>query len=125
MVPGTSTQLPYSVRSTNNFPTYQTDMEAPPTPKPDCLPPSPDLSPPTASQYTGIAYITLAGLVDIMVPFTGPWALLAPLLWWALPSSQQSKLAAEANRTPTGMWYPDSCSTSKPSEADFPLVRPN
>ncbi|KAJ9089741.1 hypothetical protein DSO57_1009745 [Entomophthora muscae] len=92
-------------------------MKAPPTPNPDCLPPSPDLSLPTASQYAGIAYITLAGLVDTMVPSIRPWALigqsssylikLAPLLWWAIPSSQQSKLAAKANGTPTGIWYPD------------------
>ncbi|KAJ9073969.1 hypothetical protein DSO57_1010949 [Entomophthora muscae] len=88
-------------------------MEAPPTPKPDCLPPSPDPSPPTASQYSGLAYITLDGLVDTMVPSTRSWALvgrsasylikLASLVWWALPSSQQSKLTAKANRTQIGM----------------------
>ncbi|KAJ9074549.1 hypothetical protein DSO57_1005290 [Entomophthora muscae] len=52
-----------------------------------------------------------------MVPASGSWALvgqsasylikLAYLLWWALPSSQLRKLAAKANRTPTGMQYPD------------------
>ncbi|KAJ9058471.1 hypothetical protein DSO57_1011848 [Entomophthora muscae] len=46
-----------------------------------------------------------------MVPSTRPWALvgqsasylikLAPLLWWNIPSSQQSKLAAESKGTPT------------------------
>ncbi|KAJ9066786.1 hypothetical protein DSO57_1006077 [Entomophthora muscae] len=87
-------------------------MEAPSTLKPDCLPPSPDLSPLADSQYAGIAYMTLAGLVNTMVPSTRPWALvgqsasylikLASLLWWAHPSSQQSKLAAKANRTPLG-----------------------
>ncbi|KAJ9090396.1 hypothetical protein DSO57_1002709 [Entomophthora muscae] len=92
-------------------------MEAPPTPKPDRLHPTPGLSLPTANQYSGIAYITLAGLVDTMVPASGPWALvgcsasylikLAPLLWWALPSSQPCKLAAEANSPSPGMWYPD------------------
>ncbi|KAJ9066967.1 hypothetical protein DSO57_1004397 [Entomophthora muscae] len=50
-------------------------MEAPQTPKPDCLHPTPGLTPPTANQYAGIAYITLAGLVNTMVPVTGPWAL--------------------------------------------------
>ncbi|KAJ9079877.1 hypothetical protein DSO57_1030940 [Entomophthora muscae] len=93
-------------------------MEAPPTPKPDRLQPTPGLTPPTANQYAGIAYITLAGLVNTIVPATEPWALvgqsasylikLSPLLWWALPSSQQSKLAAKANRPFPGMWYPDS-----------------
>ncbi|KAJ9088653.1 hypothetical protein DSO57_1020984 [Entomophthora muscae] len=91
----------------NYLPAFQTDMKAPLTPKPDRLHPTPDLTPPTATQYAGIAYIALAGLVDTMVPAAGPWALvgqsasylikLAPLLWWALPSTQQSKLAAEAN----------------------------
>ncbi|KAJ9086194.1 hypothetical protein DSO57_1006705 [Entomophthora muscae] len=88
-------------------------MEAPPTPKPDHLHPTPGLSPPTANQYVSIAYITLAGLVDTMIPAAGPWALvgqsssylikLAPLLWWALPSSQPSKLADEANSPSPGM----------------------
>ncbi|KAJ9077103.1 hypothetical protein DSO57_1019838 [Entomophthora muscae] len=101
----------------NYLPAYQTDMETPPTPKPDRLQPTPGLNPPTAHQYAGNDYITLAGLVDTMVPITEPWALvgqsasylinLAPLLWWALPSSQQSKLAAEANRSSPGTQYPD------------------
>ncbi|KAJ9062067.1 hypothetical protein DSO57_1014690 [Entomophthora muscae] len=102
----------------NYLPAYQTDMKAPPTPKPDRLQPTPGLTPPIANKYAGIAYITLAGLVDTMVPAAGPWALvgqsasylikLAPLLWWALPSSQQSKLAAKANRPSPGTQYPDS-----------------
>ncbi|KAJ9052088.1 hypothetical protein DSO57_1037657 [Entomophthora muscae] len=90
----------------NYLPAYQTDIKAPLTPKPDCLHPTPGLTPPTVKQYAGIAYITLARLVDTMVPAAGPWALLAPLLWWALPSSQQSKLAAEANRPSPGTQYP-------------------
>ncbi|KAJ9059579.1 hypothetical protein DSO57_1001118 [Entomophthora muscae] len=67
--------------------------------------PIPDLSPPIASQYTGIAYITLAGLRHhgTLHQILG----FASLLWRALPSSQQRKLAAKANRTRTGMWYPD------------------
>ncbi|KAJ9053221.1 hypothetical protein DSO57_1026348 [Entomophthora muscae] len=107
----------------NYLPAYQIDMEAPPTPKPDHPHPTPGLTPPTASQYADIAYITFAGLVDTMVPAAGSWALvgqsasyiikLAPLLWWALPSSQQSKLAAKANRPPPGMRYPNTmkCNT--------------
>ncbi|KAJ9061125.1 hypothetical protein DSO57_1023565 [Entomophthora muscae] len=52
-----------------------------------------------------------------MVPATGPWALvgqsasylikLAPLLWWALPSSQLSKLASEAISPSPGIQYTD------------------
>ncbi|KAJ9050842.1 hypothetical protein DSO57_1010393 [Entomophthora muscae] len=91
----------------NYLPSFQTDMKALPTSKPDCLSPSPDPSPLITSQYAGIAYITLAGLVDTMVPSTRPWALvdqlasylikLAPLLWWALSSSKQSKLATKTD----------------------------
>ncbi|KAJ9063397.1 hypothetical protein DSO57_1000725 [Entomophthora muscae] len=91
-------------------------MKAPITPKPDRLHPTPGLTPPKATQYAGIAYITLAGSVDTMVPATGPWALvgqsasylikLTPLLWWALPSSQQSKLESEAKSPFPGTQYP-------------------
>ncbi|KAJ9083332.1 hypothetical protein DSO57_1035740 [Entomophthora muscae] len=88
-------------------------MEAPPTPKPEHIPSSPGLVPPSIKQYASIAYITLAGLVNTTVPFTGPWSLvgrsasylvkLAPLLWWVFPSSQKSKLVAETNGTPNRM----------------------
>ncbi|KAJ9072132.1 hypothetical protein DSO57_1030372 [Entomophthora muscae] len=59
------------------------------------------LEPPAAAkiistQLFGILYITLTGLVDSMVPNSGPWSLLgqsvsyiiklAPILWWALPA---------------------------------------
>ncbi|KAJ9072336.1 hypothetical protein DSO57_1028544 [Entomophthora muscae] len=50
-------------------------MEVPLPHKPDCLHPTPGLTPPTATQYTGIAYITLAGLVNTTVPAAGPWSL--------------------------------------------------
>ncbi|KAJ9082829.1 hypothetical protein DSO57_1000814 [Entomophthora muscae] len=71
-----------------------------------------------------------------MVPATGPWALigqsasylikLAPLLWWALPSSQKSKLAAKANRPSPETQYPDTaqepCSASHPGSHCCELV---
>ncbi|KAJ9075772.1 hypothetical protein DSO57_1032507 [Entomophthora muscae] len=92
-------------------------MKAPLTPKADHLQPTPGLTPPTANQYAGVAYIILAELVNTMVPAAVPWALvgqsasylikLAPLLWWTLPSSQQSKLASEASRPSPGTQYPD------------------
>ncbi|KAJ9049227.1 hypothetical protein DSO57_1026828 [Entomophthora muscae] len=115
----------------NCLPAYQTDMEATPKPKPDCLPPTPGLTPPTANQYAGISYITLAELVNTMVLVAGPWALvgqsasylikLAPLLWWALPSSQQIKLAAEANKPSPGTQYPD---THQDQAAYLPTLTP-
>ncbi|KAJ9059842.1 hypothetical protein DSO57_1037340 [Entomophthora muscae] len=43
-------------------------------------------------------YITLTGLINSIVPSSGPWSILrkslsyivklAPILWWALPSGQ-------------------------------------
>ncbi|KAJ9078888.1 hypothetical protein DSO57_1002124 [Entomophthora muscae] len=50
----------------------------------------------TSTQLFGVLYITLKGLVDSMVPNSGPWSFLgqsvstiiklAPILWWALPT---------------------------------------
>ncbi|KAJ9056983.1 hypothetical protein DSO57_1026834 [Entomophthora muscae] len=41
-----------------------------------------------STQLFGVLYITLMGMVDSMVPNSGPWSLLgkslAPILWWAL-----------------------------------------
>ncbi|KAJ9090154.1 hypothetical protein DSO57_1005324 [Entomophthora muscae] len=51
----------------------------------------------TSTQLFGVLYITLTGLVDSVVPNSGPCSLfgrsvsyiikLAPILWWALPTS--------------------------------------
>ncbi|KAJ9079266.1 hypothetical protein DSO57_1037205 [Entomophthora muscae] len=65
-----------------------------------------------------------------MVPAARPWALvgqsasyllkLSPLLWWALPFSQQSKLASKASRPPPGMWYPDTYSKDDAKKVQSP-----
>ncbi|KAJ9083696.1 hypothetical protein DSO57_1032179 [Entomophthora muscae] len=70
----------------------------------------------TSTQLFGVLYITLTGLVDSMVPNSGPWSLLgqsisyiiklAPILWWALPAG----LAAPHPETPNAStydWIPD------------------
>ncbi|KAJ9055731.1 hypothetical protein DSO57_1000591 [Entomophthora muscae] len=61
------------------------------------------MEPPTAAeamstQLFGVLYITLTGMVDTMVPNSGPWSFLgpsvsyviklAPLLWWALSTGR-------------------------------------
>ncbi|KAJ9078695.1 hypothetical protein DSO57_1003966 [Entomophthora muscae] len=81
-------------------------MEAPPTPKPEFLTPSPDLSPPTAIQYAGIAYITFAGLVDTMVPSTRPWALC--LFYGGLFHPPNRASWQPSQRNPHWDVYPDS-----------------
>ncbi|KAJ9070536.1 hypothetical protein DSO57_1006875 [Entomophthora muscae] len=70
----------------------------------------------TSTQLFGVLYITLTGLVDSMVPNSGPWSLLrqsvsyiiklAPILWWALPAG----LAVPHPKPPkasTYNWLPD------------------
>ncbi|KAJ9074353.1 hypothetical protein DSO57_1007202 [Entomophthora muscae] len=70
----------------------------------------------TSTQLFGVLYITLTGLVDSMVPNSGPWSLLgqsvpyiiklAPILWWALPAGlavPHPKLP----KAPTYNWLPD------------------
>ncbi|KAJ9074084.1 hypothetical protein DSO57_1009680 [Entomophthora muscae] len=91
-------------------------MTLPLTPKPD-RPLEPPAAKTTSTQLFGVLYITLTGLVDSMVPNSGPWSLLrqsvsyiiklAPILWWALPSG----LAAPHPEPPNASaydWIPDS-----------------
>ncbi|KAJ9068752.1 hypothetical protein DSO57_1025514 [Entomophthora muscae] len=100
-------------------------MTPPLTPQPDR-----PLEPTTAAETTstqlfGVLYITLTGLVDSMVPNSGPWSLLrqsvsyiiklAPILWWALPAG----LTVPHPKPPkasTYDWLPDS-SHHKPYSA--------
>ncbi|KAJ9071484.1 hypothetical protein DSO57_1036471 [Entomophthora muscae] len=70
----------------------------------------------TSTQVFGVIYITLTGLIDSMVPASGPWAVLgkllsyivklAPILWWALPAGPAGCLPAISQEPPTG-WIPD------------------
>ncbi|KAJ9065202.1 hypothetical protein DSO57_1022124 [Entomophthora muscae] len=56
-----------------------------------------------STQLFGVLYITLTGLVDCM---------LAPILWWALPSDPTAPLPA-SNRAPINTWYPEICFQTK------------
>ncbi|KAJ9051647.1 hypothetical protein DSO57_1002782 [Entomophthora muscae] len=70
----------------------------------------------TFTQLFGVLYITLTGLVDSMVPNSGPWSLLgqsvsyviklAPILWWALPASSTAPHPEPPNAS-TYDWFPD------------------
>ncbi|KAJ9055697.1 hypothetical protein DSO57_1001134 [Entomophthora muscae] len=96
-------------------------MNPPLTPRPDCPLEPPVAAETTYTQLLGVLYITLAGLVDSMVPNSGPWSLLrqsasyiiklAPILWWALPAGS----AAPHPKLPNASaydWLPDnSCLT--------------
>ncbi|KAJ9066935.1 hypothetical protein DSO57_1004698 [Entomophthora muscae] len=76
----------------------------------------------TSTQTFGVMFITLAGLIDSMVPVSRPWAVLgkllsyivklAPILWWALPAGPAGHLPASSQEPPTG-WIPDTSSHSE------------
>ncbi|KAJ9069104.1 hypothetical protein DSO57_1021889 [Entomophthora muscae] len=81
----------------NYLPAYFVPITPPLTPRPD-RPLEPTAATKTTStQLFRVLYITLTGLVDSVVPNSGPWSLLgqslsyiiklAPILWWALPAS--------------------------------------
>ncbi|KAJ9085715.1 hypothetical protein DSO57_1011184 [Entomophthora muscae] len=91
-------------------------MEPPVTPKPITAS-SPNLPTDHTSKPFGIVYITLTGVVDTIVPATGPWSWLgksasyllklAPLLWWAMPAKNPAKVTSKNGRPVTQEWVPD------------------
>ncbi|KAJ9084680.1 hypothetical protein DSO57_1021713 [Entomophthora muscae] len=70
----------------------------------------------TSTQLFGVLYINLKGMVDTMVPNSGPWSLLGqyvsyiitlvPILWWALPSGPAVFQPKPTNAS-TYAWLPD------------------
>ncbi|KAJ9079530.1 hypothetical protein DSO57_1034614 [Entomophthora muscae] len=102
------------------LPAYFVPMTPPLTLQPNCpMKPSPTAKT-TSTQMFGVLYITLMGLVDSMVPNSGPWFLLwqyvlyiinlAPILWWALPTGPAVPCPKSPNAS-TYAWLPD---TAKP-----------
>ncbi|KAJ9063982.1 hypothetical protein DSO57_1035155 [Entomophthora muscae] len=94
----------------NYLPAYNLPMEPPVTPKP--MPTSlPDLPTNHSRKLFGIAYITLTGVIDTIIPAVGPWSWvgksssyllkLAPLLWWALPAKITAQGTPENSRPAT------------------------
>ncbi|KAJ9049975.1 hypothetical protein DSO57_1018863 [Entomophthora muscae] len=91
-------------------------MTPPLTPRPNHLQESVAINESTSTQIFGVMYITLTGLIDYMVPVSGPWAFLgkllsyivklAPVLWWALPAGPAGCLPVSYQEPPTG-WIPD------------------
>ncbi|KAJ9072005.1 hypothetical protein DSO57_1031688 [Entomophthora muscae] len=51
-------------------------MTPPLTPQPDCPMETPTAAKTTSTQMFGVLYITLTGMVDIMVPNSGSWSFL-------------------------------------------------
>ncbi|KAJ9083733.1 hypothetical protein DSO57_1031753 [Entomophthora muscae] len=79
----------------NYLPAYFILMALPLTPQPDCPMKTPTAAKTTSTQLFGVLYITLTGIIDTMVPNSGPWSLLgrsvsyiiklALILWWHYP----------------------------------------
>ncbi|KAJ9079631.1 hypothetical protein DSO57_1033362 [Entomophthora muscae] len=91
-------------------------MTLPLTPQLDRPMKTPAAAKTTSTQLFGVLYITLTGMVDTMVPNSGPWSLLgrsvsyiiklAPILWWAL-SSGPAIFHLESTNASTYAWLPD------------------
>ncbi|KAJ9082361.1 hypothetical protein DSO57_1005226 [Entomophthora muscae] len=91
-------------------------MTPPLTLRPDCPMETPTAAETTPSQLFGVLYITLTGMVDTMVPNSGPWSFLgksvsyiiklAPILWWALPSGL-AVFQPEPTKASTYAWLPN------------------
>ncbi|KAJ9070354.1 hypothetical protein DSO57_1008928 [Entomophthora muscae] len=100
----------------NYLPVYFVPMTPPLTPRPDCPLEPTAATKTTSTQLFGVLYITLTGLVDSVVPNSGPWSLLgqsvsyiiklAPFLWWALPASSTAPHPELPNAS-TYDWLPD------------------
>ncbi|KAJ9048848.1 hypothetical protein DSO57_1030679 [Entomophthora muscae] len=98
-------------------------MTLPLTSRPD-HPLEPAAAKATSTQLFGVLYITLTGLVDSVVPNSGPWSLLgrslsyiiilAPILWWALPASLTTLHPKPPNAS-TYDWLPDMMALPPPS----------
>ncbi|KAJ9082529.1 hypothetical protein DSO57_1003689 [Entomophthora muscae] len=97
-------------------------MTPPLTPQPDCLMELAAVET-MSTQLFGVLYINLTGLVDSMVPNSGPWFLLrqsvsyiiklAPILWWAFPTG----LTAPRPKSPNASiyaWLPDTAPIKLP-----------
>ncbi|KAJ9071614.1 hypothetical protein DSO57_1035234 [Entomophthora muscae] len=91
-------------------------MTPPLTLQPDRPMETPTTAETTSTQLFGVLYITLTGMIDTMVPNSGPWSLLgqsvsyiiklAPILWWALPSVPAVFCSKPTNAT-TYAWLPN------------------
>ncbi|KAJ9055104.1 hypothetical protein DSO57_1007595 [Entomophthora muscae] len=124
----------------NYLPAYFVPMTLPLTPQPNCPMETPTAAKTTSTQLFGVLYITLTGMVDTMVPNSGPWSLLrqsvsyiiklAPILWWALPSGP-TIFQPEPNNASIYAWLPEtrpgqaifSC-PENPDQAHPPLRKP-
>ncbi|KAJ9083077.1 hypothetical protein DSO57_1038331 [Entomophthora muscae] len=78
-------------------------MTPPLTLGPNCWQESVAASASSWPQIFGEMHFTLSGLVDSMMPSSGPWVVLGtPILWWALPSGPGGSACKFSGAPPTG-----------------------
>ncbi|KAJ9083580.1 hypothetical protein DSO57_1033386 [Entomophthora muscae] len=87
-------------------------MKPPLTPKPTISTPPTSGATGQNSQFLGVLYLALTGLIDFALPAAGPWAVagkalsylvkLGPIIWWAMPVPALTPLSPTgAPRDPT------------------------
>ncbi|KAJ9080088.1 hypothetical protein DSO57_1028773 [Entomophthora muscae] len=102
-------------RMYNNPAAYLVPMKPPLTPKPIIsIPPTSDATG-QSSQFLGVLYLALTGLIDSVLPVAGPWAVavkalsylvnLGPIIWWAILVPALTPLLPAG--APQYYWYPD------------------
>ncbi|KAJ9088293.1 hypothetical protein DSO57_1024550 [Entomophthora muscae] len=70
---------------------------------------SPDLPSNHSGKLFGIVYIPLTGVIDSIILAASLWSwVLAPLLWWALPTKNPAQVTPGNNRPAAQDWIPDS-----------------
>ncbi|KAJ9066448.1 hypothetical protein DSO57_1009434 [Entomophthora muscae] len=105
----------------NYLPAYNLPMKLPVTPKP--MPASlPNLPINHSGKLFGIAYITLTGVIDTIIPAASPWSWVvksasyllksAPLLWWALSAKNLAQVTPENDGPAAQDWIPEKVSVS-------------
>ncbi|KAJ9060414.1 hypothetical protein DSO57_1031125 [Entomophthora muscae] len=90
-------------------------MEPPPTPKPTISTSPTSDATGQNSQFLGVLYLALTGLIDSALPAAGPWAVagkalsylvkLGPIIWWSMPVPASTP--PSPTRAPQYSWYPD------------------
>ncbi|KAJ9064315.1 hypothetical protein DSO57_1031967 [Entomophthora muscae] len=98
----------------NNPAAYLVPMELPLTPKPTISTPTYDATG-QSSQFLGVLYLVLTGLIGSALPAAGPWAVavkalsylvkLGPVIWWAM--SVPALTPPSPAGAPRYSWYPD------------------
>ncbi|KAJ9082639.1 hypothetical protein DSO57_1002585 [Entomophthora muscae] len=102
-------------RKYNNPADYLVPIEPPPTPKPTISTPPISDATGQSSQFLGVLYLALTGLIDSALTAAGPWAAagkalsylvkLGPIIWWAMPVPALTPPSPAG--APRYSWYPD------------------